>query len=316
MFTLQTHQPMKQLRNCPILRGVRSYSSSQVTKPELFLNPHAWQGLPADQIFQLHQIRKKYLGDAYNPTNEERTAILSTITSLTANKPALDYAFEIENFKERVMNNTPMKDRGKPQKLSNMFVINTGAEPHHARRIENLHRVSAFEMPLLSKYRQPYTPKPKTQAPIKLTYNSDFSDEVSNKHNRNVILYVELKDLQLNKEQEHKFKILAGRRFHHGSDSFQLKCERYPQAAQNVRWLVDTFNKLLKESKDLSKETFADIPLDKRHMKTWTTKPKPMFPEEWKRPNDAPTKRHEIINELVELSKEKLDADHLAKISP
>lgn len=307
---------MKQLGSSSILCRIRQYSSSSVNKPELFLNPHAWQGLPADQIFQLHQIRKKYLGDAYNPTNEERTAILSTITSLTANKPALDYAFEIENFKERIMNNTPMKDRGKPQKLSNMFVINTGAEPHHARRIENLHRVSAFEMPLLTKYRQPYTPKPKTQAPIKLTYNSDFSDDISNKHNRKVTLHVELKDLELTKEQEHKFKVLAGRRFHYGADSFQLKCERFPQAAQNVSWLVDTFNKLLAESKDLSKEAFADIPLDKRHMKTWTTKPKPVFPEEWKRPQDAPTKRHEIISQLVEMSKEKLDADQLHKISP
>ena len=52
----------------------------------------------------------------------------------------LDYAFEIENFKERLMNNTPMQDRGKPQKLSNQYVINSGAVPHQRRRIEQLTR--------------------------------------------------------------------------------------------------------------------------------------------------------------------------------
>ena len=40
---------------------------------------------------------------------KKRTAILSTISSLVPNKPPLDYAFEIENFKERLMNNTLCK---------------------------------------------------------------------------------------------------------------------------------------------------------------------------------------------------------------
>ncbi|KAI5955816.1 RSM24 [Candida jiufengensis] len=295
------------------LRLIRQYSK----KPELFLNPHAWEGLPADQIFQLHQIRKNYLGEAYNPTNEERTAILSTITSLSKNKPTLDYSFEIENFKERVMNNTPMKDRGKPQKLSNQFVVNSGSIPHNETRYEQLNRISAFEMPLLAKYREIYTPPNTTESPIKLIYNSDFSNETSNQFNRKVTLFVKLKDLKLSPKQEHKFKILSGKRFHHSLQTFQLKSEKFPEASQNVTWLISTFNKLLKESKDLSKETFEDIPLDKRHMKTWTTKKKPVeFPENWKKPEDAPIKRHEIVSELVEISKNKLDNDQLQKISP
>ncbi|CAK9438648.1 mitochondrial 37S ribosomal protein mS35 [Lodderomyces beijingensis] len=284
--------------------------------PDLFLNPHAWKGLPADQIFQLHQIRKTYLGDAYNPTNEERTAILSTISSLANKGPALSYSFEIENFKERVMNNTPMKDRGKPQKLSNQPVLNTGEAPHHERRIENLTRIAAFEAPLLAKYRQEYKPQNKNKTPLRLIFNSDFTEQTSNKHNRKVTLLVKLKHLSLNEKQQHKFKILAGPRFHHGDGTFQLKCERYPEAAQNSTWLVDTFNKLLKEAKDISQETFEDIPLDKRHMKTLTRKPHPVFPAEWKRPADAPVRRHEIVNRLVDLTTERKDQEELNRISP
>ncbi|KAI5966274.1 RSM24 [Candida pseudojiufengensis] len=294
------------------LRLIRQYSN----KPDLFLNPHAWEGLPADQIFQLHQIRKNYMGKAYNPTNEERTAILSTITSLARSKPNLDYSFEIENFKERIMNNTPMKDRGNPQKLSNQYVINSGNIPHNERRFEQLNRIAAYEMPLLVKYREKYIPPDPKDSPIKLIYNSDFSNETSNKFNRKVTLQVKLQDLNLNKEQEHKFKILSGKRFHHDLQTFQLKSEKYQTASQNVTWLINTFNKLLKESKDLSKELFEDIPLDKRHMKTWTKKPIPNFPENWKKPEDAPVKRHDIISDLVEISKNKLDNDQLQKISP
>ncbi|KAI3403904.2 RSM24 [Candida oxycetoniae] len=292
-------------------------STTKAKKPDLFLNPHAWKGLPADQIFQLHQMRKAYMGDAYNPTNEERTAILSTISSLSSNKPALDYSFEIENFKERVMNNTPMKERGKPQKLSNQFVINTGAAPHRERRIENLTRILAYETPLLAKYRQPYQPKSRKEAPIKLTFHSDFTEETSNKNNRVVKLSVELKDLGLNQEQEHKFKILAGGRFRYDTNSFHLKCERYPEAAQNANWLTTTFNRLLSEAKDLSKETFSDIPLDKRHMKIWSSKmDKPVFPESWKRVEDAPEKRHNIVNRLVELKAKVVDIKELQNLAP
>ena len=300
---------------------VRCYSSAQTAmkKPfqgPLFLNPHAWKGLPADQVFELHKIRKEYMGDAYNPTDEERTAILSTISSLVPNKPPLDYAFEIENFKERLMNNTPMQDRGKPQKLSNQYVINSGVVPHQRRRIEQLTRKIAYEAPLLAKYRQPYTPRPRTEAPIRLTYNSDFTDDTSSAHNRKVALKVSLRDLNLNPKQQHKFKVLAGDKFNHDEDTFQLKSERYPEAAQNVNWLVDTFNKLLTEAKDLSKDDYSDIPLSKSHMKILAKKAVPSFPEHWKKPEDAPIKRHDIVKKLVAATEKAKDNEYIRKISP
>lgn len=308
--------------NCSrVISIVRGYSAKAgktktPASTPLFLNPHAWKGLPADQVFELHQIRKEYMGDAYNSTDDERTAILSTISSLSKDKPPLDYAFEIENFKERLMNNTPMQERGKPQKLSAQFVINSGEVPHQRRRIENLTRTAAYEIPLLAKYRQPYTPRPRTEAPLKLTYNSDFSNDTSNPNNRKVTLTVALKDLQLDAKQEHKFKILAADKFNYKTNTFRLKGERYPEAAQNVNWLVETFSKLLTEAKDLSKEDFSDIPLSKSHMKRLSNKSTPQFPDHWKRPEDAPTKRHEIVKKLVSDTEAFKDATYLKEITP
>lgn len=305
------------LRSYSTAKGTRSPSGySRDKSPDLFLNPHAWEGLPADQIFQLHQVRKQYMGNAYNPTNEERTAILSTINSLSPQKPPLDYSFEIENFKERLMNNTPMNQRGLPQKLSNQYVISRGDLPHNKRRIENLTRISAFEMPLLAKYRQPYQPASKKEAPLKLTYQSDFKADTTSEYNRLVKLSVKLEDLGLTKEQEHKFKILSGDKFNHDNNTFNLKSKRYPEAAQNVTWLVSTFNRLLTESKDLSKETFSDIPLDKRHMKQLIRKKANSFPEEWKRPQDAPISRHFIVDRLVSMTTEIIDKKELRNVSP
>ncbi|RCK55819.1 37S ribosomal protein S24, mitochondrial [Candida viswanathii] len=288
-----------------------SVAGGEQDPARLFLNPHAWKGLPADQVFELHLLRVKSMKDAYNPTNDERTAILSTIKSLSGKKAALDYAFEIENFKEKLMNNTPMKERGTPQKLSNQFVINDGSVPHHKRRIENLTRVAAYEIPLLAKYRQPYNPRPSQETPLQLTYNSDFSEETSNSHNRKIKLSVRLSDLNLNPQQEHKFKILAGNKFNHVTGTFNLKCERYPEAAQNVNWAVTTFHKLLEESRDL-KETFADIPLRKPIKKK--NKVPVNFPRDWKRP--APLRPNNIVERLVADAEAVKDEAYLQSISP
>ncbi|CAI5757549.1 unnamed protein product [Candida verbasci] len=293
----------------------RSFSTTICRLKPLYLNPHAWKDLPADQIFELHETRKKYLGDAYNPTNEERTAILSTVSSLVKNQPTLDYAYEIENFKERLMNNTPMKDRGKPQKLNNQFVIDNGAIPHNQRRIENLNRVAAFEIPLLAKYRQPYQPKPKYQTPLKLIYQSDFSNETNSQYNRLVKLEVKLRDLELDLKQEYKFKVLAGKHFNHDLNTFKLKSDRHAEVAQNVNYLVSTFNKLLTEAKDLT-DDMSDVPLDKRHMKTIIGKKQPQFPKEWEKQEDAPVKRHRIIEHLIKERTRTVDESFINSLSP
>lgn len=290
----------------------RNYSTQKEEQP-LYLNPHKWQGLPADRIFELHDLRQKVLADKYVPDDAERSAVLSTYVALGITKPTLDYVYEIDNFKERVMNNTPVPLRGLPPKLSNVPVIDKGVTPHKQRKLEQLTRVMAYEMPLLAKFRQEYKPKPSSESPIKLTYHSDMTDE-SNGFNRKVVLTCKLEDLQLNDQQARKFKILSGNKFDHNKDTIKFSSSRFPEAAQNARWLVETFNKLLTESKDLSKDTFEDIPVDTRHNKP--QKSAAAFPEEWKRPQDAPVEQNKIIRKLVDGVKQLKDEKFVSKIAP
>lgn len=299
------------IKNYSSIRVCRSYSKSHLGEP-LYLNPHAWKGLPADRIFELHNLRKDALGEKYNPDDEERRAILSTFTSLGKVKPTLDYAYEIDNFKERHMNNTPVNLRGLPPKKSNTNVIDSGATPHKNRKIEQLNRISAYEMPLLAKFRQEYKPETTNKTPIRLSFNSDFSDG-SNSLNRKVTLTCNIEDLNLNEKQQKKFKILAVNRFNHHTNTIKFSSNQHAEATQNARYLVSTFNKLLEASKDLS-DDFSDIPVDTRHMHK--KKSELVFPESWKRPQDAPITRHKIVRKLVDDVKQKQDVQYIAKYSP
>lgn len=264
-------------------------------------------------MFELHELRKTALGDKYVPNDAERNAILSTFESLKSSKPTLAYGYEIDNFKERMMNNTPSKLKGLPPKLSNVRVFDKGVTPHEARKIEQSHRISAYEMPLLAKFRQEYVPTSNKETPITLTFNTDFTED-HNTHNRRVTLQVKLEDLDLNEKQTVKFKLLSGNKFNHNNDIFKFSTDRFAESTQNARWLVETFNKLLVESKDLTKNTFDGVPVDTRHTKAW--KQLPTFPEEWKRPQDAPVERHRIVNRLTESVKESKDNEFVKKLSP
>lgn len=291
------------------VQSVRHNSSAQ----PLYLNPHKWAGLPADRIFELHEMRKTALGDKYVPNDAERLAILATFESLRAPKPVLTYGYELDNFKERVMNNTPSRLRGLPPKLSNIRVFDKGATPHEQRKIEQVHRVSAYEMPLLAKYRQAYQPRAAAETPLQFTFNTDFGDE-SNAANRKVALAVRLADLQLDQQQQRKFQLLAGNKYNHNTGVFRLATARFPEAMQNARWLAETFSRLLAEARDLTQNTFDDLPVDTRHTKAW--KKVPEFPELWKRPQDAPVQRHRVVRTLVDAVKAKHDAEYVKSLTP
>ncbi|EEQ39462.1 putative 37S ribosomal protein [Clavispora lusitaniae] len=294
------------------LRPVGSVRFNSTDQP-LYLNPHKWEGLPADRIFELHELRKTALGDKYVPNDAERNAILSTFESLRAPKPTLAYGYEIDNFKERMMNNTPSKLKGLPPKLSNIRVFDRGATPHEERKIEQMHRISAYEMPLLAKFRQEYKPASDKEAPLRLTFNTDFSEK-HNSDNRKVTLEVKLKDLDLNDKQAVKFKLLSGNKFNHNTNTLKFSTDRFSESTQNARWLVETFNKLLTESKDLTKNTFDGVPVDKRHTKPG--KQQPRFPDDWKRPQDAPVERHRIVRRLTEAVKDLKDKEYISNLSP
>lgn len=282
----------------------------------LYLNPHMWQGLPADQVFELHKLRQQKLGDKYTPTDEERHAVLSTVAALSNTKqgPKLDYVYALDNFKEKYMNNVPVAQRSDSQKLSNVEVLGRGDTPHIKRRHDHLTRVAAYEMPLLAKFAQEYVPAKAKELPLQMTYHTDFSDDPTLKFNRKVLVQVRLADLALTKPQQHKFKLLAGNKFNLDTNVFKMTCQRYPESAQNARFLVETVAKLVEAAKDPS-DDFADIPVDPRHMRYHIKKPEPQFPEEWKRPEDAPQAKHKVVNRLVSQVIAKKDQQYLDDIS-
>lgn len=288
--------------------AIRQNSSST----PLHLNPHAWEGLPADRIFELHNLRKDALKENYNPNDDERRAILSTFPALSKQKLSLDYVYEIDNFKERYMNNTPVSQRGLPPNKSNVEVVANGATPHIQRKRDHLTQIMAFEMPLLAKLRQEYKAPHALRHPITLTYNTDFSNE-SNSSNCKVTLSVKLKHLKLDEKQRKKFMILAGNKFNHQTKTLKFSVDEQTEPTQNAVIIMERFNKLLAASKDL-KDDFSDIPVDKRH-----TKPKKkvaVFPNEWKRPQDAPIARNNIIKYLVEEVKQQKDKKFVSQYTP
>lgn len=288
------------------------FNSSKAEKGLLYLNPHEWEGLDADRIFELHNLRKDELKENYNPNDEERRAILSTFQSLRRTRPTLDYVYEIDNFKERYMNNTPAILRGLPPKLSNVEVLSSGKSKHNLRRIENLNRVMAFEMPLLAKLRQPYVPKTDKELPIKFTYLTDFTN-TSSSANRKVYLAVKLEDLDLNPSQQRKFKILSGNKFNHNTQILRFSVDESQEPTQNARIAFERFSKLYEAAKDLT-DDFKDVPIDTRHTKAY--KPKPKFPEEWNKPENSPVVKYNITRKLVDLVIEKKDKEYVDKFLP
>ncbi|CAK7901327.1 37S ribosomal protein S24, mitochondrial [[Candida] anglica] len=307
----------------PFMAGVRHKSDNageaSYSEQPLYLNPHAWQGLPADRIFELHELRKTALGKKYVPNDDERRAILSTVTELGAKtKPELEYVYALDHFKERHMNNTPVNLRGLPPQKTGIQVIKQGETPHQQRKIDILNTVSAYEMPLLAKFRQEYKPVSNKEAPITLRFSDDFSEE-SSSFNRKVTLSCNLADLELNEQQQRKFKILSGQRFNHETNEIKIASDAYPEATQNARWLAETFEKLLTHAKDLT-DDLADVPIDTRHTQAQASYRKKAqkheFPEAWKRPQDAPASKFQIVQKLVEKVKDQKDKEYMKSFTP
>lgn len=81
----------------------------------------------------------------------------------------------------------------------------------------------------------------------------------------------------LTEAQRQTFLKLAGVRYNPQTDIVRMSCAKFPESAQNKRYLGDIVNSLIKEAKE--GDSFADIPLDLRHHKP---KHRIQFPEEWK----------------------------------
>ena len=175
----------------------------------------------------------------------------------------------------------------------------TLVQQHREQRFYN--RLAAYELPKLVQYRQEYRrPSPKTN-PVTYRYTTYIGEDHPN--SRKVVLSLKTKDLGLTEKEVHKFRLLARTRYDHTTDIFKMSTDRHPEAAQNARYLSDVLQRLIKEAKDVS-DDFADVPLDTRHIVARNLRRKTRdykFPEEWKRPQDAPK---EMVNvaELIQKS--------------
>lgn len=66
---------------------------------------------------------------------------------------------------------------------------------------------------------------------------------------RKVVLSVKVADLKLSNTERHKFLLLAGPRYHVDTDELILSSEKFPHRKQNKKYVRDTLDALLKESK-------------------------------------------------------------------
>ncbi|SCU81851.1 LADA_0C01442g1_1 [Lachancea dasiensis] len=270
---------------------------------DLYLDPSKWKALQPEEIFRLYRERVVKLGSQYKPCKEELDALLSTAEH-TGVAPrsitAMYYGGEQAAYDLKGLN---MEDNFKPRPF--MFddlpsQAQDLVQQHREQRFYN--RLAAYELPTLVQYRQEYQrPSPKA-SPVTYKYTTYIGEEHPNA--RKVVLSLKTKDLGLSEKEVHKFRLLAQTRYDHLTDIFKMSCDKFPEPAQNARFLSDTLKALFNAAKD-TKDDFADVPLDTRHTIAKNLRKKKRdfeFPESWKRPQDAPK---ELVN-MTELIQKQL----------
>lgn len=163
-------------------------------------------------------------------------------------------------------------------------------------------RAAAYELPRLSKLSQ--TSKPYVRPidkPFRFKYLVPVTESLPGQGK--VSVEFKVSKLGLNEVESHKLKVLAGTRYDPRKDTVKISSSRYQEQAQNKTYLHGVITDLITHAKDKS-DTFEDIPLDKRHIEAKERRQKKrsyarLFPEEWKRPQDAP-KVNSFVSKLGE----------------
>ncbi|THV07692.1 hypothetical protein K435DRAFT_959757 [Dendrothele bispora CBS 962.96] len=136
-------------------------------------------------------------------------------------------------------------------------------------------RLIEHEMPKLVAYRKPFKPPTNPLVVRSLEYGG-----VNHPVLKKRVVVVAVDDLPLHNDAAiHKLKLLAGPRWtprppadsginelsswKHGY--VKISCEDFPQPMQNLKWVSDTLDRLVKEANN-SSDTFKDVPLDVRHL--------------------------------------------------
>ena len=291
-----------------------STTTNATLHSNLFLSPSQWRGLPPQTIIMLHEERKFKLGPNYQPNVDELNALYTTSDFTGRSKTEIKQLYQSYWFNRSPKNGGKGKRQVKVKKYSSTE-LKYGLRPFQFDDLPTpvqdeldtkgeerfYHRIAAYELPLLVKYRQEYKPVDTEENPITYKYTTYLGEEHPN--SKKVVLSCHTSKLGLNEKQLHKFRLLARTRYNYETDEFKMSCERFNQPLQNGRYLHDVLQRLINEAKDLSRETFEDIPLDKRHIVARNLRKKKgiksfKFPEEWKRPQDAPKEKVNILKEI------------------
>ncbi|KAK9235538.1 mitochondrial ribosomal subunit protein-domain-containing protein [Lipomyces kononenkoae] len=163
-------------------------------------------------------------------------------------------------------------------------------DEHRFKRMYN--RVAAWEMPNLRQMATEFVPR---NAKQKEVFEFRYTSLMGQEHESEAKVVVQCKASEVaaaffgegedKAKRLHKFKLLCGARYNYTTDIVKMSCDNFPNSIQNKQYLVDTLKRLLKESRDLSKDSFEDIPLDTRHVKRKAKEPQ--FPKEWAKPQDV-----------------------------
>ncbi|KAH8552942.1 mitochondrial ribosomal subunit protein-domain-containing protein [Umbelopsis sp. PMI_123] len=145
------------------------------------------------------------------------------------------------------------------------------------REVRSYLRKAKYEIPKLSEHAKPFVPPNSSQILRFKTQN--YMGEPHPVESK-CVLNVKVDLLGLTDQERHKLLVLSGPRYNPETGELTLSSEKFPYVKQNKKYLSDLLDKLIVESKDTS-DTFADIPLDTRHVKS---KKKLEFPAEWARP--------------------------------
>ncbi|KAJ5504073.1 hypothetical protein N7463_006947 [Penicillium fimorum] len=171
------------------------------------------------------------------------------------------------------------------------------AEMELHREMREYARLTAWDMPMLSKLAKPFTLPPPTHI-LRFRYTTYMGEQ----HPAEPKVVVELasQDLTpkyLTEAQRQTFLKLAGVRYNPQTDVIRMSSEKFDSRAQNKRYLTDVVNSMIKQAKE--GDSFADIPLDLRHHKYKT---RLQFPEHW---NMTEARR----SQLAARRKERLSAE-------
>ncbi|KAI9597269.1 mitochondrial ribosomal subunit protein-domain-containing protein [Syncephalis fuscata] len=157
---------------------------------------------------------------------------------------------------------------------------------HQVREVRGYLRRVKYELPALKEHATPYKP-PTDQQILRFQTITHIGED--HPLDKKIVLTVQLNDLcrvaELNEDHRHKLLLLCGTRYNARTGVITFASERFPNRAQNKRYLSDLLDQLIVEAKD-EKDLFKDIPLSAVTNARHQPKPDLKFPLEWLRPTN------------------------------